>query len=73
MLKPISWGTAKHTITDFETGIDKLDISQCSDITEASIPTAVQQGSDALITLDAHVLKNVVASSLHATDFLVHA
>jgi hypothetical protein len=36
---------------------------------------AVEQGSDTLITLDGHdtlLLKNVVATSLHASDFIIH-
>jgi uncharacterized lipoprotein NlpE involved in copper resistance len=66
----------QHTITDFEAGIDKLDVRQFIGITGASIPAAVQQGSDTLITLDAHdtlLLKNMVTANLHASDFIVHA
>jgi Ca2+-binding RTX toxin-like protein len=76
VFKPISSGTVQHTITDFETGIDTLDVRQFSNITQASIPTAIQQGNDTLITLDAHdtlLLKNVVASSVHTSDYIVHA
>lgn len=77
MFAPTSSGpSVQHMITDFEAGIDKLDVRQFGDITGGSIPAAVQQGSDTLITLDAHdtlLLKNVVALSLHASDFLVHA
>ncbi len=73
---PTSSGpSVQHTITDFEAGIDKLDVRLFSGITGASIPMAVQQGSDTLITLDGHdtlLLKNVVATSLHASDFIIH-
>jgi Ca2+-binding RTX toxin-like protein len=75
LFKPILSGTVQHTITDFEAGIDTLDVRQFSNITGASIPAAVQQGSDTLITLDGHdtlLLKNVIASSVHVSDFLVH-
>jgi Ca2+-binding RTX toxin-like protein len=68
--------SVQHTITDFDAGIDRLDIRQFIGFSAASIPGAVQQGSDTLITLDAHdtlLLKNVVASGVHASDFLVHA
>ena len=67
----------QHTITDFEAGIDKLDVRQFSGFSAASIPGAIQQqGSDTLITLDGHdtlLLKNVFAASVHASDFIVHA
>jgi hypothetical protein len=77
MFAPTSLGpSVQYAITDFEAGIDKLDVRQFGDITGGSIPAAVQQGSDTLITLDAHdtlLLKNVVASRLHASDSLVRA
>jgi Ca2+-binding RTX toxin-like protein len=73
LFKPNASVNVQHTITDFEAGIDTLDVRQFSNITGASIPSAVQQGSDTLITLDLHdtlLLKNVIASSVHASDFL---
>ena len=78
LFAPTSSGpTVQHTITDFEAGIDKLDVRQFSGLSGASIPGAIQQqGSDTLITLDAHdtlLLKNVFASSVHASDFIVHS
>jgi hypothetical protein len=77
VFKPISSGTVQHTITDFESGIDRLDVRQFSGFSAASIPGAMQQqGSDTLITLDGHdtlLLKNVFAASVHASDFIVHA
>ncbi|MGH6708545.1 MAG: hypothetical protein ACREEK_06195 [Bradyrhizobium sp.] len=75
LFTPVASGNVQHTITDFEAGIDRLDVRQFLNITGASIPTAVQQGNDTLITLDAHdtlLLKNVVASSVHPSDYLVH-
>jgi Ca2+-binding RTX toxin-like protein len=72
---PVASGNVQHTITDFEAGIDRLDVRQFLNITGASIPAAVQQGNDTLITLDAHdtlLLKNVIASSVHASDYIVH-
>jgi hypothetical protein len=76
LFAPIASGTAQHTITDFEAGFDKLDVRQFINITGSSIPAALQQGNDTLITLDGHdslLLKNVIASSVHTSDFIVHA
>ena len=66
----------QHTITDFVTGLDKIDLRQFSNLSSSLLPTETQQGSDTLITLDSHdtlLLKNVAAVSLHASDFIVHA
>jgi hypothetical protein len=67
----------QHTITDFEVGIDKLDVRQFSGLTPSSLSGAIQQqGSDTLINLDAHdtlLLKNVFAANVHASDFIVHS
>jgi nitrogen fixation protein len=74
---PTSSGSSvQHTITDFVAGLDKLDVQQFSNISVSSIPQGTQQGSDTLITLDSHdtlLLKNVVASTLQTSDFIVHA
>jgi Ca2+-binding RTX toxin-like protein len=74
---PTSSGPAvQHTITDFAAGIDQLDVRQFSGLSTSSIPGAIQQqGSDTLITLDAHdtlLLKNVSAANVHVSDFIVH-
>lgn len=71
-------GTAavQHTITDFAAGLDKIDIRQFDNIGSLADLTEVQQGTDALITLDSHdtlLLKNVNATNLHASDFIIHA
>ena len=78
LFAPTSLGpTVQHTITDFEAGIDKLDVRQFSGLSASSVPGAIQQqGSDTLITLDAHdtlLLKNVFAASVQASDFIVHS
>jgi hypothetical protein len=78
LFEPTSSGpSVQHTITDFELGIDKLDVRQFSGFSAASIAGAIQQqGSDTLISLDPHdtlLLKNVFAASVHASDFIVHA
>ena len=68
--------SVQHTITDFEVGIDKIDVSQFSNISASALPTETQQGSDTLVTLDGHdtlLLKNVAAVNLHGSDFIVHA
>jgi VCBS repeat-containing protein len=63
------------TITDFDVARDKIDVRQFGNINSWTNISAVQQGNDTLITLDSHtnvLLKNVVATSLHASDFIVH-
>jgi Ca2+-binding RTX toxin-like protein len=68
--------TVEHTITDFNTALDTLDVRQFAGITASALPVETQQGGDTLVTLDAHdtvLLKNVLATSLHAGDFIVHA
>ena len=74
---PTSSGlSVQHTITDFELGVDKIDVRQFSNISAAALPIETQQGSDTLITLDSNdtlLLKNVAVANLHASDFLVHA
>jgi hypothetical protein len=67
----------QHTITDFISGVDKLDVRQFSGLTSTTLPTEAQQGADVLVTLDGHdtlLLKNVQVSSLHGgSDFILHA
>jgi large repetitive protein len=74
---PTSSGlSVQHTITDFEVGVDKIDVRQFSSISASALPIETQQGSDTLITFDSNdslLLKNVAATNLHASDFLVHA
>jgi hypothetical protein len=51
-------------------------VEQFSNISSTSLPTETQVGNDTLITLDSNdtlLLKNMVASNLHAADFIVHA
>ena len=74
---PTSSGpSVQHTITDFHVGEDKIDVRQFSNISASALPTETQQGSDTLVMLDNHdtlLLKNVTATSLHASDFIIHA
>jgi Ca2+-binding RTX toxin-like protein len=73
---PSSNPSVLHTITDFVEGIDKIDLCQFGNISSTSLPSETQVGNDTLITLDSNdtlLLKNVVASNLHAADFIVHA
>jgi hypothetical protein len=68
--------SVEHTITDFEAGVDKIDLRQFSDISTSALPTETQQSTDTLITLDSHytlLLKGVAATSQHAGDFILHA
>ena len=74
---PTSSGpSVQHTILDFISGVDKLDIRQFSGLTAAALPTEVQQGSDVVIALDNHDtlrLKDVLISALHGSaDFILH-
>jgi large repetitive protein len=77
VFKPTSSGPAvEHTIADFVTGLDKIDVRQFSNIAAAHLPIETQLGSDTLVTLDSHdslLLKNVTATNLYASDFLLHA
>jgi VCBS repeat-containing protein len=69
-------GNVQHTITDFETPLDKLDLREISFIDELTDITVAQQGSDTLITLDTHntiLLQNVQAANLHASNFIFHS
>jgi Ca2+-binding RTX toxin-like protein len=77
VFKPTGGSSAvQHTITDFNAAIDTLDLRQFQNISTSSLPTELQAGNDTLITLDSQdtlLLKNVAASSLHTSDFIVHA
>ncbi len=66
--------TVQHTITDFVAGQDKIDARQFGNIGSFADVTEAQQGNDTLITLDSNdtlLLKNVVATNLHASDFII--
>jgi len=67
----------QHMITDFNAATDTLDLRQFYPVISTSaLPSEHQIGNDTLVTLDSQdtiLLKNVVASSLHANDFIVHA
>jgi Ca2+-binding RTX toxin-like protein len=72
---PTSSSAVQHTITDFDVNLDKIDLRQFSAITASALPTETQQGADTLLTVDSHdkiLLKNVVATNLHASDFIIH-
>jgi Ca2+-binding RTX toxin-like protein len=77
VFKPTSSGpSVQHTITDFVAGLDKIDVRQFSNLSASTLPTEAQQGSDTLVTLDSHdtlLLKNVSATNLHVSDFILHA
>ncbi|WP_430642335.1 beta strand repeat-containing protein, partial [Bradyrhizobium sacchari] len=64
----------QSTIVDFELGQDKIDLREFASIKSFSDIAITQQAGDALVTIDDHqsiLLKNLVASSLHASDFIV--
>jgi FecR protein len=64
----------QSTIIDFELGQDKIDLQKFANIQSFGDLGITQQGADTLVTLDDHQsirLKNLVAGSLHASDFIV--
>ncbi|MBR0784598.1 FecR domain-containing protein [Bradyrhizobium iriomotense] len=64
----------QSTIVDFELGQDKIDLREFAGIKSFSDIVITQQAGGTLVTLDDHqsiLLKNLVASSLHASDFIV--
>ncbi|WJR77825.1 Ig-like domain-containing protein [Bradyrhizobium sp. NP1] len=75
VFKPASGGSVQHTITDFNTALDTIDVRQFASIASLSNITTTQQGTDTLVTLDANdsiLLKHVTATNLHASDFIFH-
>jgi hypothetical protein len=75
VFKPTSGDDAvQHTITDFVVGLDKIDLRLFHNITPRDGVSETQSGNDTLVTLDSHdtlLLKNVIATNLHANDFLI--
>jgi fibronectin-binding autotransporter adhesin len=66
--------TVQHTVVDFNTDFDTIDVRQFSNIGAWTDVKASQHGSDTLLTLDSHdtiLLKNLIAANLHASDFIV--
>ncbi|MBR1131477.1 FecR domain-containing protein [Bradyrhizobium iriomotense] len=64
----------QSTIVDFELGQDRIDLREFASIKSFSDIVITPQAGGALVTLDDHqsiLLKNLVASSLHASDFIV--
>ena len=73
-----SSGSVQHTITDFETTLDRLDLRQFSAIhSVADFNSVLQQvGNDTLITIDGNdtiLLQNVLIANIHASNFIFHA
>ncbi|MHB0813595.1 VCBS domain-containing protein [Bradyrhizobium sp. 1.29L] len=69
--------TVEHSLNDFEVGLDKIDLRQFTSITSWTQLSALaeQQGADTVLNLDGNdkiLLKNTVAGSLHAGDFILH-
>ncbi|XYL60585.1 VCBS domain-containing protein [Bradyrhizobium sp. DASA03076] len=66
--------TVQHTVYEFDTTLDKIDVRQFDNINSFSDITLTQQNADTLVRLDDHetiLLKNVVVNNLHASDFIV--
>ena len=69
-----STAQVQSTIVDFEIGQDKIDLRDFVSIKSFGDIVITQQTGGALVTLDDHqsiLLRNLVASSLHASDFIV--
>jgi VCBS repeat-containing protein len=71
-------GSGHDTITDFTPGQDHIDLAAflaTNDVAQWMTSHVAQSGADTLITTgenDVITLHNVMASSLHAGDFIVH-
>ncbi|WP_247500300.1 VCBS domain-containing protein [Bradyrhizobium sp. 149] len=75
---------AQHTITDFVSGLDRIDLRQFSDVGSVSNLTITQPSGDTLVTFSHQIsasvteqesilLKNMIAGNLKASDFIFHA
>ncbi len=67
-------GDGSDTITDFENGTDKIDLSAISSITAFTNLTITQDGDDTKIDLSAHgggeiILEDFTSTDLDAADF----
>ena len=77
--------TGAHTITDFSTIDDHIDLTALSSVVTAAtlnswfasnVKASTTDPSDTLITVgstETITLHNVLAANVHASDFLVHA
>jgi Ca2+-binding RTX toxin-like protein len=81
VFEPTATSSVQDTIVDFAEGIDKIDLREYPGISAANLQNLIQAaqtvGNDTLLTLDSAnhttvLLKNVVAGSLQANDFIVH-
>ncbi|MET4388399.1 VCBS repeat-containing protein [Bradyrhizobium sp. F1.4.3] len=68
-----SGGDAQHTVNDFDTGLDKIDLRQFSDVSSINDLLLSQQADGTLITWEHEsiLLKNVTVGNLHANDFII--
>ena len=63
----------RHTVEDFELGLDKIDLRQFSGIGSLSDLTLTEQSGGTLLTLDTQetvLLKNVAILNLQSSDFI---
>ncbi|MBR0829091.1 FecR domain-containing protein [Bradyrhizobium manausense] len=64
----------EHTVKDFEVGVDKIDLRLFDGVDSWTDVNKTQVGNDTVLTVEDHdtiLLKNVLASSLSAGDFIV--
>ncbi|OAF16132.1 hypothetical protein AYJ54_38945 [Bradyrhizobium centrolobii] len=89
VFSPNSSGSdGQHTINDFATGLDKIDLRQFSDVCSMNDLTITQQSDGTLVTWQQEVthrpsepvtehetllLKNVALANLKGSDFIFHA
>ncbi len=66
-------GDGSDTITDFENGTDKIDLSAVSEVSEFNNLTITQEGDDTKIDLGENVgeiiLEDFTSTDLDASDF----
>ncbi len=66
----------QHVVTDFSAPIDTIDLRQFAGVSTSAPPSETQVGNDTLITIDSTdsvLLKSVLATSLHASNFILHS
>jgi Ca2+-binding RTX toxin-like protein len=88
VFEPTATSSVQDTIADFVEGIDKIDLREYPGISSANLQNLISTaqaaqangstGNDTLLTLDSAnhttvLLKNVLAASLQANDFIVHS
>jgi Ca2+-binding RTX toxin-like protein len=66
---------AVHTITDFETPLDKIDLREFTAVHSLTDISVTQDGSSTLVSIgnDSILLQNVLPSNVHPGNFIFHS